>query len=76
MELKDFIENFADQFDDTDASEINASTVFKELEEWSSLIALSVIAMVDEEYDVAIKGDDIRNASTVEDLFNAVRAKA
>lgn len=76
MELKEFIENFADQFDDTDASEIKADTVFKELEEWSSLVALSVIAMVDEEYDVTIKGDEIRNSNTVEDLFNAVKAKA
>lgn len=76
MEIKDFIENFANQFDDTDPSEIKANTVFKELDEWSSLIALSVIAMVDEEYDITIKGDDIRNASTVEDLFNAVNAKA
>lgn len=76
MELNEFIENFANQFDDTDASEIKAETVFKELDEWSSLIALSVIAMVDEEYDVTIKGDDIRNSNTVEDLFNAVRSKA
>ena len=76
MELKDFIENFANQFDDTDASEIKAETVFKELDEWSSLIALSVIAMVDEEYDITIKGDDIRNSNTIEDLFNAVKAKA
>ncbi len=76
MELKEFIENFANQFDDTDANEIKAETVFKELDEWSSLIALSVIAMVDEVYDITIKGDDIRNASTVEDLFNAVKAKA
>ena len=76
MELKDFIENFANQFDDTDASEIKAETEFRELDEWSSLIALSVIAMVDEEYDIAIKGDDIRNSKTVEDLFNIVKAKA
>lgn len=76
MELKDFIENFAQQFDDTDASEIQAETVYKELDEWSSLIALSVIAMVDEEYEVTLKGEDIRNSTTVEDLFNAVKAKA
>ena len=76
MELKEFIENFAEQFDDTDASEIKAETEFRELDEWSSLIALSVIAMVDEEYDVTIKGDDIRNSNTVEDLFNIVKSKA
>lgn len=74
--LEEFVALFAEQFDDTDASEITAETEFKELDEWSSLIALSVIAMVDEEYDITIKGDDIRNSNTVEDLFNVVKAKA
>ena len=76
MEIKDFIENFADQFDDTDASVLTAETKFKELDEWSSLVALSVIAMIDDEYDVAIKGDDIRNAETIQDLFNVVESRA
>lgn len=75
MEIKEFIQNFADQFDDTDASVFKPETEFKKLDEWSSLIALSIIAMVDEEYDVAIKGDDIRNNKTIEDLFNDVKAK-
>lgn len=75
MELKDFIANFADQFDETDASELTATTVFRDIEEWSSLIALSVIAMVDEEYDVTLKGDDIRNAKTIEDLYNIVKSR-
>ena len=76
MELNEFIKNFADQFDETDASEIKAETVFHDLDEWSSLIALSLIAMIDEEYDVTIKGDEMRSAVTVEDLFNIVKAKA
>ena len=66
MEINEFIANFADQFDDTDASVFTAETKFRELEEWSSLIALSVIAMVDEEYDVTLKGDDMRAAQTIE----------
>ena len=72
MEIKKFIEDFANQFDETDPAEFKGETVFRELEEWSSLIALSVIAMVDEEYDVRIKGDDIRSVSTIEDLYNLV----
>lgn len=75
MELKEFIQNFADQFDETDLSEFKAETVFKELDEWSSLIALSIIAMVDEEYDITLKGDDINNAVTIENLFNLVKNK-
>ena len=76
MEINKFVADFADQFDDTEASEMCAETKFKELDEWSSLIALSVIAMIDEEYDVAIKGDDIRNAETIQDLFNVVESRA
>ena len=73
--MNEFLANFAEQFEDTDASEIKAETVFKDLDEWSSLIALSVIAMVDEEYDVTLKGDDIRSSNTVEDLFNIVKSR-
>ncbi|GHT31042.1 acyl carrier protein [Bacteroidia bacterium] len=75
MELKKFIENFASQFDETDATEFQASTDFKELEEWSSLMALSIMAMVDEEYEVSIKGDDIKNSKTIEDLYNNIVLK-
>ncbi len=75
MELKDFIENFANQFDDTELSEFKEETIYKELDEWSSLIALGIIAMIDEEYDITINGDDIRNSDTIKDLFNTIKAK-
>ena len=38
MEIKEFIENFANQFDDTDVSVFSAETRFRELDEWSSLL--------------------------------------
>lgn len=73
--LEEFVALFAEQFDFTDPAEIAAGTAFHDLDEWSSLIGLSVIAMVDEEFDIALKGDDIKNAVTVEDLYNRVIAK-
>lgn len=72
MNLEEFIENFAAQFDDTDAELFTADTVFKQLDEWSSLAALSIIAMVDDEYDVIIKGNDIISSDTIKDLFDVV----
>ena len=75
MELKDFIENFAAQFDDTDASEFKAETVFHELDEYSSLIALTIIGMIDDEYGVAISAEEMTAAVTIEDLYNIVKAK-
>ena len=75
MELQEFVQNFADQFDDTDPSEIKAETKFRELDEWSSLIGLSVIAMIDDEYDVTMRGEDMRKANTIEELFEIVKSK-
>ena len=75
MELNEFIANFEEQFDETDASVFTAETAFHDLDEYSSLIALSIIAMVDEEYDVALKGDDMKSAVTIEDLYNIVKSK-
>ncbi len=75
MELNEFVAHFAEQFEETDASVFTPQTVFHELDEYSSLIALSIIAMIDEEYDVTIKGNDMRAAVTIEDLYNIVKSK-
>ena len=76
MEIKKFIENFAEQFDDTDISEFKPETVFHDLEEYTSLIALSIILMVDEEYSVTIDGNEMKSCVTIQDLFNLVQKKA
>lgn len=75
MEIKEFVENFAAQFDDTDVSVFSPETRFRDLEEWSSLIGLSIVAMVDEEYDVTLKGDDIKFSNTIQDIFEKVQTK-
>lgn len=75
MNIQEFVQNFANLFDETDATEISLSTEFRSLDEWSSLIALSVIAMANEEYNVRLKGDDIKAAHTVEDLYNVVKSR-
>lgn len=75
MDINEFIAHFAEQFDETDTAEFKADTEFHKLEEWSSLMALNIIAMVDEEYDVTLKGADIENSVTIEDLYNVVKSK-
>ena len=75
MELNDFIAKFAEQFDDTDVSEIQSSTVFHDLDEWSSLTGMSIIAMAKTEYGKSVSGMEIRHCVTVEDLFNLIKNK-
>ena len=75
MELNEFVSLFADQFEETDSSEISASTEFKELEEWSSLQAMFVITAVKKKLGKTINGKEINECATVEDLFNLIQSK-
>ena len=72
MEIKEFIQNFADQLDDTSAETLTPETIFRDLDDWSSLVALSVIAMVDDEYGVSISSEAFKNSKTIQDLFDQV----
>ena len=76
MDQKEFIEKFAEVVEIENASACTAETEFRKLDEWSSLAALSVIAMIDEEYDIQVKGDEMRSCATVGELFNLVNSKA
>lgn len=75
MELTAFIDNFANQFEDTEASVFTSETKFHDLDEWGSLLALSIIAMVDDEYGVVVKSDELKNCVTVLDVYNLVNSK-
>lgn len=73
--LDEFVNLFSELFDETDSSEFSATTTFHELEEFSSLIGLSIIAMVDEEFDVTLKGDDVKTSLTIGDLYKKIIEK-
>ena len=75
MDVKEFIENFAGEFDNMPVENLSENTVFKELKEWDSLVALSIISMIDENYEVQITGEDLRNSNTVGDVFKIVSSK-
>lgn len=75
MELQKFIQDFVDQFEDMNVDELTVNTEFKSLNEWSSLAALSIIAMIDDEYEVSVNGNDIRNSETIGDLFELIKSK-
>lgn len=75
MEIKEFIESFAEQFEETNASEFKANTKFRNLDEWSSILALTIIAMIDDEYGVTLSADEMRKANTIEELYNIVSSK-
>jgi len=54
---------------------IDLNTKFRDLENWDSLSFLSVLAMIDEEYDVLIEGNDFKRLQTIGDLVDEIKKK-
>tara|TARA_B100000963_G_scaffold360725_2_gene392749 strand:+ start:682 stop:900 length:219 start_codon:yes stop_codon:yes gene_type:complete len=69
----EFINNFIDILDEKPDFKLNLNYRFRDLEEWDSLTALSLIAMLDESYDVKLTGDQLKNLETLEDIFNLLK---
>lgn len=75
MELQQFVELFAEELEDAPVETISTTTLFRELDEWSSLTALSIISMVDENFDKRLTGADLRSVNTIEELYSLVLSK-
>lgn len=75
MDQNEFLHNFALQFDDTEESVFTIATEFRELEEWSSLMALSILNMIDKTYGITLTFDEIRGTTTIQDLFNVIKSR-
>lgn len=75
MDTNKFIKDFITIFDDEPTDVLTMDTIFRNIEGWSSLTALAFMALADEEYNVKIKGEEIRMAKTIEDLYNIIKTK-
>lgn len=74
MEIKEFIEKFAETIEVEDVENITAETEFRQLEEWSSISVMLTIAFFDEECGKEIGGSDIKGCKTIQDLYNLANA--
>jgi acyl carrier protein len=75
MEMNIFIENFADQFDDTEISVFSPETKFRDLDEWSSLTGLAALNMIEKKYQVKIIPEEFRTVNTIQELYELIQSK-
>ena len=75
MTLSEFVQAFAEEFDETPVERFAADTDYKDLEEWGSLTALSIVAIAKEHFGKKITGADLRNCTTIEELYNFIQSK-
>lgn len=74
MDINEFIRLFADLFEESAPEDFSPETAFRDNDEWCSMLALSVMAMVDEEFDVQLTASEMRQAETIEELFDIVKS--
>ena len=75
MTLEEFVKAFAAEFDETPECVFKADTKYRELDEWGSLTALSIIALAMEEFEIKITGADLRACNTIEELYKLIQSK-
>ena len=72
MNIKKFTKLFAEQFDHSDDVNFESTTEFKQLDEWSSIMSLIIITMIKDNYNATINAEDIKNATSIEDIYKVV----
>lgn len=60
---------------EADEGEITAETLFREHELWDSLAAISLLAVLDDEFNVHISEDDLKTLNSVQDLHDLITSK-
>lgn len=73
MDINDLIEKLQEEFEDELTIQLTPETNFKELDQWSSMYALIIMALIETEYDVLLSGEDLKKLATVQDLFDLIK---
>lgn len=74
-DITEFIKKIELEMDEIVPGTIKPTTNFRELEQWSSMMGLIFIALIDTEYNVTLNGNDLITCITVQDLYDVVKSK-
>ena len=74
MDIQSFIKKFGEAIEVEDIDALTPETEFHDLDEWTSLSVIIVIAFFDEELDKQVDDVAIRKADTIQDLYDLATA--
>jgi acyl carrier protein len=75
MNIQEFISIVEEEFDEVEKGTLEASTSFRQMEGWSSMHALILIALVDNHFDILLTGEELRGLDTIQDLYDLLASK-
>lgn len=74
-DISSFMNNLSVTLDDFNEEAARADANFEDFANWDSLAALSVIVMINMEYEVEVSGTELKQCSTPNQLFEMIRSK-
>lgn len=75
MEINEFVALIESEFEEVESGSLTAETSIKDIEGWSSMHALILIALVDNHFDVLLTGAEMKDLTTIQELYNLVQSK-
>ena len=75
MNIQEFISIIEEEFDEVEQGTLERTTSFRQMEGWSSMHALILIALVDNHFDVLLTGEELRALNTIQDLYDLLASK-
>ena len=75
MDVNELIEKIENEIEEIKPGVLKPDTNYRNIEGWSSMHALIIIALIDTEYNVTITGADLRSCENVNDLFNIIKSR-
>ena len=76
MQIQEFIKALEEEFTEISSGSLQADTNFRELDGWSSMLALILIARIDSDYDVTITAEELAGVKTIQQLYDLVLTKS
>ena len=75
MTLEEFTVNLEREFENIEPGTFKPDTNYRDIDFWSSMYALIVIAYVDVEFNVTLTGKDLRESQTNKDLYFLIKGR-
>ena len=75
MTLEAFTKNLENELEDIPKGTLTPAVNYKDLETWSSMYALIIIAYVNLEFDVTLNGDDLRHCNNIQELYDLIQSR-
>lgn len=72
MSIDILIKKIQEEVDEINLDNLRPETVFVEIEGWSSLYGLILMALVSTEYGVDLSGKQVSTIRTVQDLYDII----